>query len=188
MSTLSFVLHYLGCIGLLASNAFNYLWLDFTSFTLLVLGCWLHALFWSRHIKTQNQTVSSLEVALDLICAQRKQMGIFVRCMPNITVTRLLAQRYEYKFARLQSKTLAEAVRILRSSSGEYSLFTVSLVVICLMVDFQQNHYSLIPGSYEIKILFATTGAALLNSWVIIGAFVSYQLRKVCKTPASPEW
>jgi hypothetical protein len=115
MSKLVFVFYYSGLLGLLAAYTVNDVRLDRVALVLLVLGCWLHARVWKRHIESVITPVSSISAGLDLLNIQRQEMDVFVRLMPNLFSTFLAARsivaKAEYRFVREPHKSLAVAVR-----------------------------------------------------------------------------
>lgn len=115
MSKLAFIFYYGGFFGLLAAYTVNDVRLDRVSLVSLVLGCWLHARLWKRHIESVTTTVPTLVAALDLLNKQRKEMDVFVRWLPNLFSTffavRSTAEKVEYKFVREPNKSLALALK-----------------------------------------------------------------------------
>ena len=115
MSKLAFALYYSGFLGLLAAYTVKEVWLDRVALVLLVLGCWLHARLWKRHIESVATQVPTLVAGLDLLDKQRKEMDVFVRLMPNLFsnffAVRSRAEKLEFKFIRESDKSLISAVK-----------------------------------------------------------------------------
>ena len=119
MSKVAFLLYYGGFCGLMAAYTVNDIWLDRTALVSLVLGCWLHAQWWKRHIESVTTPVQTLVAALDLLNAQRKEMDVFVRWMPRLFSSRERAEKNEYLFIRLADKSLSQAIRSLVNNNWE---------------------------------------------------------------------
>ena len=111
MSKLAFAFYYSGFLGLLAAYTVKEVWLDRVALVLLVLGCWLHARLWKRHIESVTTQVPTLVAALNLLNKQRNEMDVFVRLMPNLFLGRGFAEKNEYRFIRLSDKSLTQANR-----------------------------------------------------------------------------
>ena len=115
MSVLACVSYYSGLLGLLAAYTVNDVRLDRVALVLLVLGCWLHARLWKRHIESVTTTVPSIVAGLDLLNKQRQEMDVFVRLMPNLFSTffapRSIVAKAEYRFVREPHKSVALAVK-----------------------------------------------------------------------------
>lgn len=119
MSKVAFTLYYSGFLGLLAAYTVNDIWLDRTALVSLVLGCWLHARWWKRHIESVTTPVPTLVAALDMLNAHRKEMDVFVRLMPNLFSSRERAEKNEYLFIRLADKSFSQAFRSFVNNNWE---------------------------------------------------------------------
>jgi len=119
MSKLAFLLYYSGFCGLMAAYTVNEVWLDRVALIFLLLGCWLHARFWARHIESVTTPVPTLVAAFDLLNAQRKEMDVFVRLMPRLFSAREWASKNEHLFIRSTDKSLVQAIRSLNNNNWE---------------------------------------------------------------------
>ena len=119
MSKVAFGLYYSGFLGLLAAYTVKEVWLDRTALVLLVLGCWLHARWWKRHIESVTTPVPTLVAALDMLNAHRKEMDVFVRLMPNLFLGREWASKNEHLFIRSTDKSLVQAMRARNNNNWE---------------------------------------------------------------------
>lgn len=122
MSKLAFTLYYSGFLGLLAAYTVNDVWLDRTALVSLVLGCWLHARLWKRHIESVTTPVPTLVAAFDLLSAHRKEMDVFVRWMPRLFSAREWASKNEHLFIRSTDKSLAQAIRSLNNNISNWDV------------------------------------------------------------------
>jgi hypothetical protein len=128
MSKLAFLLYYGGFLGLLAAYTVNDVWLDRTALVSLVLGCWLHARWWKRHIESVTTPVLTLVAAFDLLNAHRKEMDVFVRWMPRLFSAREWASKNEHLFIRSTDKSLVQAIRSLNNNNNNWEAVPVALI------------------------------------------------------------
>ncbi len=127
MSKLAFALYYSGFLGLLAAYTVNEVWLDRVALVLLVLGCWLHAWLWKRHIESVTTQVPTLVASLELLNAQRKEMDVFVRLMPNLFLGSQWASKNEHLFIRSTDKSLVQATRA--RINGNWEVIAIALIL-----------------------------------------------------------
>ena len=181
MSKLAFLLYYGGFFGLMAAYTVNDVWLDRTALVSLVLGCCLHARWWKRHIESVTTPVPTLVAALDLLNAQRKEMDMFVRLMPNLFLGREWASKNEHLFIRSTDKSLVQAIRARNNNNREVVPFALIFAIPTWVFGISAFDKRFLTTSQILHDLIVHLGVLVFTPILSIGFtgfLLSYFLRK----------
>lgn len=187
MSILACVSYYSGLLGLLAAYTVNDVRLDRVALMLLLVGCWLHARVWKRHIESVTTTVPSIVAGLDLLHKQRQEMDVFVRAMPNLFFTffapRSVVEKAEYRFVREPHKSLSLAVRAFWGNIWE-----IVPVILCGAIpiwwfgigefDYSERFLRSSPLFHDVMTHFAVAVISFIFSARLTVFFIFHSLRK----------